>query len=81
MVGADLAMLAIQKMSPQLQSKHHRCQLKIIRRVILLIILQLPQNISNYSTMLHQDTSKTAEGGIVVDHKSFPYNREGKDRS
>jgi hypothetical protein len=60
---------------------YNNCELKVMSRITLLMVLQLTGCISNDPPTLHQNTTESLSRGITIDHKVFLDVRQGKHRS
>ena len=65
MVSEYLTHFPIKIMPSNLQSKLHSCKFQMMGKVISLMLIELTRNISNHSTVLHQNTTKTLSRSIT----------------
>ncbi|MFS7976364.1 hypothetical protein Hanom_Chr10g00891611 [Helianthus anomalus] len=70
-VGINSAFSTVHVMPPYFERKHYGSQLQVVRRIILLVNLQLSRSISYQIVALHQHTSKTLNRSVTIDHKIF----------
>jgi hypothetical protein len=59
MVSVDIAHIAQQIMSPDFQSMNNYGEFQVMHSIIHLMFPKLARGISNYSALLHKNTSQT----------------------
>ena len=59
----------IEVMPPNLEGENHSLQLQIMRRIIRLMRLQLPQSVSDHATSLHQYFPLNGDQSILINQK------------
>ena len=69
MICVDVTFVPDQIVSLDLQGVHNSYKLKIMGRVALLVVLQLAGSKSYNSPILHQNTTESLSGHIIIDHK------------
>jgi hypothetical protein len=68
-ISVDVTVSSHQVVSPYLKSMNHSCQFQIMCRVVLLMGSECSGSISNYSVILHQDTSHSSTRSITINFK------------
>ena len=69
MIDVDVTFIPNQIVSLDLQGVHNSCNVKVMGRVALLLVLQLAGSISYNSPILHQNIAESLSGRIIIDHK------------
>jgi hypothetical protein len=68
-IGLDVMFVFDQVVSSDLLGMYNYCELKVLGRVALLMVLQPVGSISYNSSILHQNTTKSLSGCITMDHE------------
>jgi hypothetical protein len=66
-------------MPPNPQGMYQGYKFKVVGRVVLFVLSQLPRGIRNNFAVLHQHTTEALTRGIAVDYEVLPDIRKSED--